>query len=92
MRHARIAPLMGLGMGAAMPLMIHGPLASAGAGFVLLHLAAAGPLAAGALLRPRLRAGLLRHGRMAPRAALGAAAGFALVCTHCLATWHGGMG
>jgi hypothetical protein len=84
-------PAMGLAMGAMIPLVAHGPLASAGLGFALAHLAVALLLVPAALLWPRARAALRRHRpwRMAPRMALGAGAGFALVCAHCLLTWHG---
>jgi Kef-type K+ transport system membrane component KefB len=92
MTHARLAPVMGLAMGAMIPAMAHGPMAGAGLAFVLAHVAVIVAAATGALLWPRLRSWAAAHrpsGAMLGRMALGAVAGFALVCTHCLVTWHG---
>ena len=91
--HGRVmAPAMGLAMGAMVPAMAHGPMVGAGAAFVLAHVAVAAALGAAALVLPAARRALARHRpsrAMGARMALGAAAGFALVCAHCLATWHG---
>ncbi|UWQ17683.1 hypothetical protein [Jannaschia sp. M317] len=92
MTHAHMAPLMGLGMGAMVPLMVHGPWAGAGLAFVLAHIGALLGLAAAALLLPGLRARLARHRPLTamPRPmAVAAVTGFALICTHCLVTLHG---
>ncbi|MFO6466007.1 hypothetical protein ACK8OR_16565 [Jannaschia sp. KMU-145] len=93
MNHARMAPLMGLAMGGMIPLMIHGPLAGAGIAFVAAHVAVVASLASLALIAPRVRTWLAAHRpdrRMLGRMVQGVAVGFAVVCTHCLLTWHGG--
>ena len=90
--HARMAPAMGLAMGAMVPAMAHGPLAGAGLAFVAAHVALGLAAAALALFAPALRArlGRLRPTRTAVGRMAGAAAlGFAAVCARCLVTWHG---
>ncbi|WP_298429322.1 hypothetical protein [uncultured Jannaschia sp.] len=92
MNHARMAPLMGLAMGGMIPLMIHGPMADAGIAFVAAHVAVVAGLASLAFVAPRVRTWLAAHRpdrRMLRRMALGVPVGFAVVCAHCLLTWHG---
>ena len=92
MTHARWASLMGLAMGAMVSAMAHGPLAGAGAVFVSAHLAVLAAAALAVSLMPGIRVRFARH-RPSPavigRMAFGVAAGFALVCAHCVATSHG---
>jgi hypothetical protein len=91
MTHAKMAPFTGLAMGTLIPAMIHGPLAAAGLAFVAAHLLLALALLSAILFYPAVRARIARHRptpRMVRRIGLGAAAGFALVCLHCLVTWH----
>ncbi|WGH77551.1 hypothetical protein [Jannaschia ovalis] len=90
MTHARMALPMGAMMGAMVPLMAHGVIGGAGFAFAALHGLALLALAALLLFVPALRARLHRPTpRMLGRMALGAGAGAAIVCLHCLATWHG---
>jgi hypothetical protein len=92
MTHDRIAPMMGLAMGAMVPAMVHGPIAAAGLAFAAAHLGVGIALTASVLLVPSIRRIASRHRptqRMASRMALGFASGFAAICIHCLVTWHG---
>lgn len=92
MTHSKIAPVMGCLMDAMIPAMAHGPISGAGLAFVAAHLAAALILAAAVMFLPRARVFVARHRpdrRMLGAMAAGGVAGFALICTHCLVTWHG---
>ena len=91
MTHARMALPMGAMIGGMAPLMAHGVIGNeAGIAFVALHVLAVLALASLLLVVPGLRARLHRPTpRMLGGMATGAALGAALVCLHCLATWHG---
>ena len=92
MTHERMAPLMGLAMGAMVPLMVHGQMAGAGAALVGAHILLGLSALALLLFVPPARAFVARHRltwNIAGRMALGAVAGFTLICLHCLVTWHG---
>ena len=91
MTHARMALPMGALMGAAMPPMLHAMGAGAGLGFVLAHLAVGLAVAGLALVWPAARAFAARHRptpAMLGRMALGAVAGAAAVCVHCVVAGH----
>ncbi|TFL20118.1 hypothetical protein [Jannaschia formosa] len=92
MTHMRMAWPMGLAMGAMVPAMAHGPMAGAGLAFVAAHLAVALGLAALVLVAPRARVWVARHRpsrAMLGRMVFGMGLGFAVICVHCLVTWHG---
>lgn len=91
MTHTRMAPIMGLMMGAMLPFMLHGAMAGAGIAFVLAHVAVALGLLAAVLIFPAMRARLAKHrpNRRVFVLMTGAAlVGFGLVCVHCLVTGH----
>ena len=93
MTHVRMVLPMGLAMGAMVPVMIHGPLAAAGMVLLAGHVfVLGGALLASFLFKPvRRMVAAHRPDRAAlGRICLGAATGFAIICAHCLWTWHGG--
>ena len=91
MTHARIAPVMGLAMGAMLPFMLHGAARGAGIAFLLAHVAVLAIATMAFLLIPRVRDRIRAH-RPTPRMfvsmLVAAAIGFALVCIHCLIDGH----
>lgn len=92
MTHERLAPAMGLMMGGMIPLMAHGSMGGIGLAFVLGHVAVALAMLGIVLVVPSVRGWAGRHRptqAMGRKMGLGALAGFAMICVHCLATWHG---